>query len=67
MPKIKIKTHRGAKKRFSITKTGKVKRAMTKNRHLLKDHQAQAGSARHHLRRQDQRGRHQAHDPVQVR
>ena len=27
--KIKIKTHSGAKKRFSLTKTGKVKRAMT--------------------------------------
>ncbi|WP_337542271.1 50S ribosomal protein L35, partial [Clostridium sp.] len=26
MPKIKIKTHSGAKKRFSLTKTGKVKR-----------------------------------------
>ena len=30
--KIKIKTHSGAKKRFSLTKTGKVKRAMTKKR-----------------------------------
>ncbi|MBE6972447.1 MAG: 50S ribosomal protein L35, partial [Ruminococcaceae bacterium] len=26
----KIKTHSGAKKRFSLTKSGKVKRAMTK-------------------------------------
>ena len=25
MPKIKIKTHSGAKKRFSLPKTGKVK------------------------------------------
>ena len=38
MPKIKIKTHSGAKKRFSLTKTGKVKRAMTKQRHLLNGH-----------------------------
>ena len=38
MAKIKIKTHSGAKKRFSLTKTGKVKRAMTKKRHLLNGH-----------------------------
>ena len=38
MPKLKIKTHSGAKKRFSLTKTGKVKRAMTKKRHLLNGH-----------------------------
>ena len=31
----KLKTHSGAKKRFSLTKSGKVKRAMTKKRHLL--------------------------------
>ena len=36
--KIKIKTHSGAKKRFSLTKTGKVKRAMTKKRPLLNGH-----------------------------
>ena len=34
----KLKTHSGAKKRFSLTKTGKVKRAMTKKRHLLNGH-----------------------------
>ena len=38
MAKIKIKTHSGAKKRFSLTGTGKVKRAMTKKRHLLNGH-----------------------------
>ena len=27
MPKQKIKTHSGAKKRFNLTKSGKVKRA----------------------------------------
>ena len=38
MPKIKIKTHSGAKKRFKLTKSGKVKRAQTKRRHLLNGH-----------------------------
>ena len=38
MPKIKIKTHSGAKKRFSLTGCGKVKRAQTKKRHLLNGH-----------------------------
>ena len=31
----KIKTHSGAKKRFSLTKTGKVKRAQAFKRHIL--------------------------------
>lgn len=31
----KIKTHSGAKKRFSLTKSGKVKRASTNRRHIL--------------------------------
>lgn len=35
MPKIKIKTHSGAKKRFSLTKTGKVKRAKAFKSHIL--------------------------------
>lgn len=34
----KLKTHSGAKKRFSLTKTGKVKRGQTKRRHLLNGH-----------------------------
>ena len=34
----KLKSHSGAKKRFNLTKTGKVKRAMTKKRHLLNGH-----------------------------
>ena len=34
----KIKTHSGAKKRFALTGTGKVQRAMTKKRHLLNGH-----------------------------
>ncbi|SMC49064.1 50S ribosomal protein L35 [Papillibacter cinnamivorans] len=35
MPKIKIKTHSGAKKRFNLTKTGKVKRAKAYKSHIL--------------------------------
>lgn len=31
----KIKTHSGAKKRFSLTKNGKVKRARAYKRHML--------------------------------
>ena len=38
MPKIKIKTHSGAKKRFNLTKNGKVKRAHANKRHLLNGH-----------------------------
>lgn len=34
----KLKTHSGAKKRFSLTKSGKVKRGQTKKRHLLNGH-----------------------------
>ncbi len=34
----KIKTHSGAKKRFNLTKTGKVKRAHAYKRHLLNGH-----------------------------
>ena len=31
----KLKTHSGAKKRFNLTKTGKVKRARAYKRHIL--------------------------------
>ncbi len=31
----KLKTHTGAKKRFKLTKTGKIKRAHAYKRHLL--------------------------------
>ena len=34
----KLKTHSGAKKRFNLTKTGKVKRAHAYKRHLLNGH-----------------------------
>ena len=33
--KIKIKTHRGAAKRFSLTKTGKIKRGHAYKSHIL--------------------------------
>ena len=33
--KLKVKTHRGAAKRFKITKTGKVLRMHSGKRHLL--------------------------------
>ena len=35
MPKQKIKTHSGAKKRFNLTKNGKVKRAHAFKSHIL--------------------------------
>ena len=34
MPKIKIKTHSGAKKRFNLTKNGKVKRGKAFRSHI---------------------------------
>jgi large subunit ribosomal protein L35 len=34
-PKKKLKTHRGARKRFKITATGKIKRMHSGKRHLL--------------------------------
>ncbi|HPE16754.1 MAG TPA: 50S ribosomal protein L35 [Oscillospiraceae bacterium] len=34
----KIKTHSGAKKRFNLTKTGKVKRSHAFKSHLLNGH-----------------------------
>lgn len=34
----KLKTHSGAKKRFNLTKSGKVKRAHANKSHLLNGH-----------------------------
>jgi large subunit ribosomal protein L35 len=34
-PKLKLKTHRGARKRFKITATGKIIRMHSGKRHLL--------------------------------
>ncbi len=33
-PKMKLKTHRGARKRFKLTATGKLKRMHTGKRHF---------------------------------
>lgn len=33
--KLKTKSHRGAKKRFKLTATGKVKRSQSMKRHIL--------------------------------
>lgn len=34
----KLKTHSGAKKRFKLTKNGKIKRGRANKRHLLNGH-----------------------------
>ena len=34
-PKLKLKTHRGARKRFKVTATGKIVRMHSGKRHLL--------------------------------
>ena len=34
-PKLKLKTHRGARKRFKVTSTGKILRMHSGKRHLL--------------------------------
>ena len=57
----KLKTHSGAKKRFNLTKTGKVKRARAYKS------QAYPPSACDRLCRYDQCGRNQENDSLQVR
>ena len=47
----KIKTHSGAKKRFSLTKSGRVKRGQTKRRHLLNGH-GKTTKLKRHLRKE---------------
>ncbi len=48
MPKIKLKTHSGAKKRFRSTATGKFKYQKTFKRHLLT---GRSSKRKRHLRR----------------
>ena len=64
----KLKTHSGAKKRFKLSKNGKVIRAHAYMSHLANGHgktpQDQAPRPRHHRGRQDQRGCHQADAPL---
>ena len=45
----KIKTHSGAKKRFSVTKNGKFKRGHVGKRHLLNGH-GKTTKLKRHLR-----------------
>ena len=49
----KLKTHSGAKKRFNLTKTGKVKRAKAFKSHILTKKDTKR------TRRRQARGRHQ--------
>ena len=64
----KLKTHSGAKKRFNLTKSGKVKRARAFKSHILtKNYQAYPPSACDRLCRYDQCGRNQENDSLQVR
>ncbi|MFY9751659.1 MAG: 50S ribosomal protein L35 [Candidatus Acidiferrales bacterium] len=49
--KMKLKTHRGAAKRFKITSTGKIMRAHSGKRHLLG---SKAPSRMRKLRKQTQ-------------
>ncbi len=53
----KLKTHSGAKKRFNLTKTGKIKRA-----HAFKSHILTKKTTKRH-----QPGSHQKDDSLQVR
>ena len=65
----KLKTHSGAKKRFSLTKSGKVKRAHANKRHLLNGHDKDTKRKRPPRRRlcgQDQQAP-LSHDPLQIR
>ena len=43
----KLKTHSGAKKRFKLTKNGKVIRSHTNMRHLLNGHGKTSKTKRH--------------------
>ena len=65
MAKMKLKTHSGAKKRFKLTKNGKIKRGHAFRSHILtkkttkhpdqEDHQADPRLPSALLRRQHQR------------
>ena len=49
MAKTKIKTHRGAAKRFSLTRSGKVKKNQAFRRHILNK---KTTKRKRHLRKQ---------------
>ena len=65
----KLKTHSGAKKRFNLTKSGKVKRAHAFKSHILTKKDTKRGRRlrSRHLRRLHQRGDHPQDDPLQIR
>ena len=65
----KLKTHSGAKKRFNLTKSGKVKRAHAFKSHILTKKDTKRGRRLRvrHLRRLHQRGDHPQDDPLQIR
>ena len=58
MAKMKLKTLSGAKKRFKMTASGKIKRNASKRRHILtkKTTKLTRGLRMPKVRRQDQRG-----------
>ena len=64
----KLKTHSGAKKRFNLTKTGKVKaRQGFQEPHPHQEgHQAHSSSARRRLCGRHQHGRCPQDDPLQI-
>ena len=65
MAKMKLKTLSGAKKRFKMTASGKIKRNATKRRHPdQEDHQAHPRPAHAQVCRQDQRGCCQENDAL---
>ena len=70
----KLKTHSGAKKRFNLTKTGKIKRAHAFKSHILTKKTTKRTRrlrtttyADVNLRRRHQPGSHQKDDSLQVR
>ena len=62
----KLKTHSGAKKRFNLTKTGKVKRAKAYKSHILTKKDTKR-TRRLRAGGYHQCGRHPQDDPLQVR
>ena len=64
----KLKTHSGAKKRFNLTKTGKVKRAKAYKSHILtKKDTKRTRRLRAGGYADTTIGRHPQDDPLQVR
>ena len=65
MAKMKLKTLSGAKKRFKMTASGKIKRNATKRRHILTKKTTKLTRGLHaQVCRQDQRGCCQENDAL---